>query len=105
MRRALALASVAAIAAAIGSSASGVPASRACPASPVEGSQVHAGVITAGLDPYTDLVDGRFRLHVGKSRDVASGTFQKILWRVPSTRKGIGGQLVIRGRTLYGRNR
>jgi hypothetical protein len=105
MRRALALASIAAIAAAIGGSASGKPVARTCPASPVDGEQVHAGVITGGIDPYTDVVDGRFRLHVGEYRDVASGIFQKILWWVPSARKGIGGQLVIRGRTLYGRNR
>jgi hypothetical protein len=105
MRRALALASIAAIAAAIGGSASGKPVARTCPASPVDGSQVHAGVITGGIDPYTDVVDGLFRLHVGEYRDVASGTFQKILWWVPSTRKGIGGRLVIRGHTLFGPKR
>ena len=92
MKRALALASMLANAAAIGGSASGKPAARTCPASPVDGEQVHAGVITGGIDPYTDVVDGRFRLHVGAYRDVPSGTFQKILWWVPSDRKGIGGR-------------
>src|SRR5215203_2643183 len=105
MKRASALASIVAIAAAIGGSASGKPAARTCPASPVDGEQVHAGVITGGIDPYTDVVYGRFRLHVGEYRDVASGTFQKILWWVPSVRKGIGERLVVRGRTLYGPRR
>jgi hypothetical protein len=62
-------------------------------------------VITAGIDPYTDVVDGRFRLHVGEYRDVASGIFQKILWWVPSARKGIGGGLVIPRKTLFGPTR
>jgi hypothetical protein len=76
----------------------------ACPASRVDGEQVHAGVITGGIDPYTDVVDGRFRLHVGELRDVASQTYQKILWWAPADRR-IGGQLVIRGRTLFGAKR
>jgi hypothetical protein len=91
-------------AAALGGSATGSPVVRTCPASPVDGEQVHAGVITAGIDPYTDIVGGLFRLHVGEYRDVASGTFQKILWWAPANRR-IGGRLVIRGRTLFGARR
>jgi hypothetical protein len=67
----------------------------------VDGSLVHAGAITGGIDPYTDIVDGRFRLHVGEYRDLTRGIFQKILWSIPSDRKGIGGRLVVRGRTLF----
>ena len=104
MRVFLALAGAAAVAAAMGTAASGLRIPSACPASPVDGSVVHAGVITGGIDPYTDVVDGRFRLHVGDVRDVATQTYQKILWSVPANRR-IGGQLVLRGRTLYGRVR
>jgi hypothetical protein len=73
----------------------------ACPASRVDGNLVHAGVITGGIDPETDVVDGRFRLHVGELRDVASQTFQKILWYAPANRR-LGGQLVVRGRRIFG---
>jgi hypothetical protein len=77
----------------------------ACPASRVDGSLVHAGAIRGGIDAETDVLDGRFRLHVGEYRDLAAGIFQKILWWIPSDRKGIGGRLVVRGRTLYGPKR
>jgi hypothetical protein len=104
MKRVAVLAAAAAVAASLGGSASGTPGARTCPASPVDGSQVHAGVITAGIDPYTDVVDGRFRLHVGEYRDVASGTFQKILWWAPADRR-VGGRLVVRGHRLFGPKR
>jgi hypothetical protein len=73
----------------------------ACPASRVDGGLVHAGVITGGIDPETDVVDGRLRLHVGELRDVASQTFQKILWHAPADRR-VGGRLVVRGRRMFG---
>jgi len=76
----------------------------ACPAARVDGNLVHAGAITGGIDPYTDVVDGRFRLHVGEIRDAATQTYQKILWWAPVNRR-IGGELVMRGRTLYGPKR
>ncbi len=98
------LAGVGCTVAVIGGSASGKPVARSCPASPVDGTVVHAGVITAGIDPDTDVVDGRFRLHVGEYRDLARGIFQKVLWWAPSNRR-VGGELVVRGRTLFGRKR
>jgi len=73
----------------------------ACPASRVDGGLVHAGVITGGIDPETDVVDGRLRLHVGELRDVASQTLQKILWYAPAYRS-VGGRLVVRGRRMLG---
>jgi hypothetical protein len=93
-----------ALAVASGGMAGGRHAVATCPASPVDGARVHAGVITAGIDPYTDVVDGRFRLHVGEYRDLANGIFQKILWWAPSDRR-VGGRLVVRGRTLFGPKR
>jgi hypothetical protein len=105
MKRALAASAIVVTVASLGGVASGHSAARVCPASRADGSQVHAGVITGGIDPYTDVVNGRFRLHVGEYRDLAHGIFQKILWWVPSERKGIGGALVIRGRTLFGAKR
>jgi len=75
-----------------------------CPASPVDGGYVHAGVIRGAIDTETDVVNGRFRLHVGEYRDLARGIFQKILWSVPENRR-VGGRLVIRGRTLLGPKR
>ena len=88
----------------VGGTASGKPVARTCPASPVYGARVNAGVIVGGIDPYTDVVDVRFRLHVGEYRDLAQGTFQKVLWWAPSDRR-IGGRLVVRGRTLFGPKR
>jgi len=85
-------------------SASGEPSAVTCRASLVHGDYVHAGPIRGAIDRFTDVVDGRFRLHVGKYRDVASGTFQKILWSVPAMRRA-GGELVVRGRKLFGRKR
>jgi hypothetical protein len=43
-----------------------------CPASPVYDGSVNAGVIRGLIDPETDVVDGRFRLHVGEQVIVAS---------------------------------
>jgi hypothetical protein len=96
------LAAVVSLAAATGGSASGKEQARTCPASPVDGNYVKAGVIWGGITPGTDVAEGRFRLHVGKYRD--EGLFQKILWSVPASRRA-GGQLVVRGRTLFGHER
>jgi hypothetical protein len=104
MRVLFAIAVLVAVAAVLGGSARAKPVARTCPASPVDGAQVHAGVIIGGIDPYTDVVDGRFRLRVGEYRDLAHGIFQKILWWAPSDRR-VGGRLVVRGRTLFGAKR
>lgn len=104
MKVVLAAAGVALLAATAGGVASGHRVIRSCPASPVDGAQVHAGVITGGIDPFTDVVEGRFRLHAGELRDVKNGIFQKILWWAPANRR-IGGVLVVRARTIYGPRR
>ena len=105
MRLGFALASLVVVAVVLGGPASGKSVVRTCPASPVDGNYVHAGVIRGAIDPETDVVDGRFRLHVGEYRDLGRGIFQKILWSIPSNRKRIGGRLVVRGRTLFGPKR
>jgi hypothetical protein len=108
MKRTLGCLLLAALALVLGGTASSLGAhgtgGAACVASPVDGSVVHAGVITGGIDPYTDVVDGRFRLRVGPWRDRATGLTQKILWWAPSSRRA-GGVLVVRGRTILGRKK
>jgi hypothetical protein len=89
---------------ALAGAASGERVSPTCPASPVDGNYVHAGVIRGGIDTLTDVVNGRFQLRVGPYRDVTSGLTQKILWSVPAERRA-NGLLVVRGRTIYGRKR
>jgi hypothetical protein len=73
-------------------------ASAACLATPVHGDVVKAGPFAGGLAPGYDVVDGRFRLHVGPWR-VRGGLTQKIPWFVPK-RYPIGGPLVVVGRRL-----
>jgi hypothetical protein len=106
MSRALLLVLFAAVAATATAATAGVSTPRAgvCAATPVDGNFVHAGVIRGAIDPETDVVDGRFRLHVGEYRDLARGIFQKILWSVPADRR-VGGRLVVRGRTVVGPKR
>jgi hypothetical protein len=106
MSRALLLVLFAAVAATATAATAGVSTPRAgvCAATPVDGNFVHAGVIRGGIDPETDVVDGRFRLHVGEYRDLARGIFQKILWSAPADRR-VGGRLVVRGRTVVGPKR
>jgi len=58
-------------------------ASAACLATPVHGNVVRAGPFVGYLAPQYDVVNGRFRLHVGDYRDRASGLSQKIPWFIP----------------------
>jgi heat shock protein HslJ len=65
----------------------------------VDGSKVRAGPFVGLIYPEYDVVNGRFRLHVGPHRDRTAGLSQKILWRV-SRQADVGRRLRIRGRRL-----
>jgi hypothetical protein len=104
MTRALALLVGVALAAGMAgaaSSASGRTArsSFACLATPVRGDYVHAGPFAGGIDSDYDIMNGRFRLHVGPWRDRSIGLTQKIPWFLPGKYR-VGVYLVIRGRRL-----
>jgi hypothetical protein len=58
-------------------------ASAACLATPVHGNVVRAGPFVGYTVPQYDVVDGRFRLHIGAYRDPATGLSQKIPWFIP----------------------
>jgi hypothetical protein len=70
-----------------------------CLATPVSGQYVHAGPFAGAITPDYDIVNGRFRLHVGGWRDRSTGLTQKIPWFLPS-RYRVGVYLVIRGTRL-----
>ena len=74
-------------------------ASAACLATPVQGNKVKAGPFTGVVMPQYDVVQGRFRLHVGPYRDRVTGLSQKIGWVVP-VRYRVGGWLTVTGRRL-----
>jgi hypothetical protein len=65
----------------------------------VDGSKVRAGPFVGLIAPEYDVVNGRFRLHVGPYRDRTTGLSQKILWRV-SRKADVGRRLRIRARRL-----
>jgi hypothetical protein len=70
-----------------------------CTATPVRGQFVHAGPFAGAISPDYDVVNGRFRLHVGGWRDRSIGLTQKIPWFLPA-RYRVGVYLVIRGLRL-----
>ena len=71
----------------------------ACAASLVRGDVVRAGPFTGPISREHDVVDGRFRLRVGRYRDREAGLTQKIPWFVrPGAR--VGGSLLIVGERL-----
>jgi hypothetical protein len=70
-----------------------------CVATAVSGQYVHAGPFAGAITPDYDIVNGRFRLHVGGWRDRSTGLTQKIPWFLPS-RYRVGVYLVIRGTRL-----
>jgi hypothetical protein len=74
-------------------------ATAACLATPVQGDVVRAGPFTGGISRQYDVVDGRFRLHVGDYRDEVTGLSQKIPWFVPR-RSRVGGSVLVVGRRL-----
>jgi hypothetical protein len=74
-------------------------ASAACLATPVHGDVVRAGPFSGYVVPQYDVINGRFRLHVGGYRDPATGLSQKIPWFVPQSYP-VGGSLTVSGRRL-----
>jgi hypothetical protein len=74
-------------------------ASAACLATPVHGNTVRAGPFVGYIVPQYDVVNGRFRLHVGEYRDRATGLSQKIPWFIPR-RYPVRASVVVVGRRL-----
>ena len=74
-------------------------ASAVCLATPVQDNQVKAGPFTGFVAPRYDVVQGRFRLHVGAYRDRAAGLSQKIGWLVPASYR-VSGWLTVMGRRV-----
>jgi hypothetical protein len=104
MTRAVALLAGVAMGGGIAGAASSEPgrasaSSVTCLATPVRGGYVHAGPFAGGIDPEYDILNGRFRLHVGAWRDRSIGLTQKIPWFLPG-RYRVGVYLVVRGRRL-----
>jgi hypothetical protein len=60
---------------------------------------VKVGPFRGMIVPQYDVVDGRFRLHVGGHRDKATGLSQKIPWFVPM-RAGSRPRLLVTGTRL-----
>jgi heat shock protein HslJ len=65
----------------------------------VDGGEVRAGPFVGLIAPEYDVLNGRFRLHVGPYRDRTAGLSQKILWRV-SRQADVGRRLRIHARRL-----
>jgi hypothetical protein len=104
MRRALAVIIGAGVACALAGAASSTTRGVSdgtfrCLATRVDGAKVHAGPFTGLIDPDYDVVDGRFRLHVGVYRDRGTGLYQKVLWSLPLSYR-VGPALVVHGRRL-----
>ena len=57
-------------------------AASACLAAPVQAGKVHAGPFTATVQRPYDVVNGRFRLHVGPYRDAKRHLIQQLDWTV-----------------------
>jgi hypothetical protein len=74
-------------------------ASAACLATPVHGDVVRAGPFVGYIVPQYDVVNSRFRLHVGEYRNPATGLSQKIPWFIPR-RYPVRGSLVVVWRRL-----
>jgi hypothetical protein len=70
-----------------------------CMATLVHGDVVRAGPFAGGIYPKYDVVNGRFRLHVGPWRDRSIGLSQKIPWFLPGKYQ-VGPFLVVKGRRL-----
>jgi hypothetical protein len=73
--------------------------SSSCSAQRVSGGVVKVGPFRGMIVPQYDVVDGRFRLHVGGYRDKATGLTQKIPWFVPM-RAGSRPRLLVTGTRL-----
>jgi hypothetical protein len=79
-------------------------ASASCLATPVHGNTVRAGPFAGVILRRYDVLNGRFRLHVGQYRDARTGLSQKIAWSVPSDAQ-IGSTLVVTWRLLHAERR
>jgi hypothetical protein len=79
-------------------------ASGLCLATPVHGSIVRAGAFSGAIVRRYDVLDRRFRLHVGPYRDARTGLSQKIAWSVPPGAH-VGNMLVVTWRRLHARRR
>jgi hypothetical protein len=73
--------------------------SSSCSAQLVSGGVVKVGPFRGMIVPQYDVVDGRFRLHVGGHRDKVSGLSQKIPWFV-SMGAGSQPRLLVTGTRL-----
>jgi hypothetical protein len=65
-----------------------------CDAAQVHGAFVRAGRFTGAITPEYDVLDGRFRLRVGRYRDATTSLTQKIPWSI-SRRADVGRRLRI----------
>jgi hypothetical protein len=79
-------------------------ASALCLATPVHGDVVRAGPFTGAILRRDDVLDGRFRLHVGPYRDARRRLSQKIAWSVPPGAP-IGSTLIVTWRPLHAQGR
>ena len=84
--------------AAVAASVASATIGKECLANPVRNGKVKVGPFTGEIVPEYDIVDGRFRLHVGFYRDRTTGLSQKIPWFVKyDDRAQVGNTLVITG--------
>jgi hypothetical protein len=79
-------------------------ASTLCLATPVHGNIVRAGAFSGAIVRRYDVLDGRFRLHVGPYRDARTRLSQKIAWSVPSGAR-VSHTLVVTWWLLHARRR
>jgi hypothetical protein len=70
--------------------------SAACLAAPVHGGVVRAGPFVGYITQDYDVINGRFRLHVGDYRNAATGLTQKIPWFI-SRRYGVAATALVVG--------
>lgn len=73
-----------------------------CPAALVRNGKVKVGPFTGLIAPQYDVVNGRFRLHVGPYREKTTGLSQKIPWFVHHVERArVGNSLVVAGTRLF----
>jgi hypothetical protein len=75
-----------------------------CLATPVQGDQVRVGPFVGYIVHAHDVVDGRFRLHVGAYRNRATALSQRIPWFLPGTYR-VSSVLRVTGRRVGRRRR
>lgn len=86
----------------VASSIASAAASEECLANPVRNGKVKVGPFVGLIAPEYDVVNGRFRLHVGFYRDRTTGLSQKIPWFVAfDDRARVGNTLIVTGKRLF----